>query len=142
MPATDNYTEQTLINSDPIFTSAIRVQAGCRLNIGVLVCGNSLDFESTPAGANSLASMSLVLQRKLPGDTQDSATASWDTEGVGNLGWRDVESWSILQADGYDASFELITDKPEPETCMYRIGARDGMYSGGVGSLYVRLGTS
>jgi len=139
MPATDNYTEQTLINSDPIFTSAIRVQAGYRVNICVFV-GNSLDFTSTPV--NSAASMSLVLQRKLPGDTTDSATASWDTEGIGNLGWRDVESWSILSASGYDASFDLITDKPEPETCMYRIGARDGMYSGGVGSLYVRLGTS
>ena len=135
----DNFTINTLINSDPIFTSTIRVQAGHRVNIGVFV-GNSLDCITEPV--NSLASMSLVLQRKMMNDTLDSATASWDTDGIGNLGWRDVEAWSILQADGFGASFELITDKDEPETCYYRMGTRAGMYSGGVGSLYVRLGTT
>ena len=138
MPDHDRYTENTAIASDPVFTSVIRVQAGQRVNIGVMVT-TSLDVISTPTG--SVASMSIVLQRKMAGDTLDSATASYDTEGIGNLGWRDVEAWSIVQSTAYEASFESISDKPEPETCYYRLGTAPSMYSGGVGTVYARLGT-
>jgi len=141
MPDHDKYTEQTLINSAPHFTSLIRVQAGHRINIGVFV-GNSLDFLAADSGAvNSTASMSLTLQRKMPGDVIGASVASWDTAGIGPGGWRDVESWSLLAADGYDASFEIITDKDEPESgTMYRIGTKIDAWESG--SVYVRLGTS
>lgn len=89
------------------YTASLHVMATRRLNICLYL---------SAAGSYSVFTGTITLQRLLSGD------ASFK---------RDVESWAINSAAAGDGAFELITDKPEPESCWYRIGCKTGDYTGG-----------
>ena len=124
-------TINTLVNSDAIWTSTVTVQAGHRYNTsiwaGSLASGA---IQSTPT--QSLASMSLCLERRMPND---------DT-----YQWRVVKEWSVVSAaaakatDHPTANEEYTSPYPEPEDCHYRMGCKETQYESGF--LYIRVGTT
>lgn len=131
---------QGVMLSDNDFTSALIVQPYQRINVGIIIgsivsdivslkggLGQSVRVGQAISGILSTASMSLTLQRQYP-------------EHMGSDIWHDVDAWSVTIAEGEAASSENISDKPEPEPMMYRIGTKTGAYESG--AALVRLGTS
>ena len=119
-------TLNTLIASSPVWTSTLIIQGQQRVNMSIYLgsmCSGVATY-STPV--NSTFSGVVTLQRQLPGD--------------GEYTWRDVEEWSVVATDGLDGNKELVTTVPEPETCQYRAGVKEGDYYS-VGFCYVRIGT-
>lgn len=121
---TGKHTIETLINSSPIFTSVIEVQGHQRVNIGIGI--GSVTSADAASVVISAFSGVITLQRQMPGDEGDY--------------WRDVQAWSILDSDGLAGATEVITDKEEPETVLYRVGCKTGEFESGLAK--VRLGTS
>ena len=131
---------QGVFVSDAEFTSALLVQAYQRINVGIMIgsqvsdilsakggVGGSVAVGAAISGIFSTASMSITLQRQYP-------------EEMGGSFWHDVDSWSVTVAEAESASSENISDKPEPETILYRAGIKTGEYESGCA--LVRLGTS
>lgn len=124
---------QLLVESDNNWTSVIAVQGYQRLNVGIKIGSavsdilSAASFSATLSGIVSTCSCVFTLQRRMPEEQED-------------YHWRDVAEWSVLAADGEDASSENITDKPEPETVEYRLGVKTGDYESGTALL--RIGTS
>ena len=126
---------QLLVESDNKYTSAITVQAGHHLNVGIRVSDAISDilsaavFSATISGINSFFSGIITLQRRMGTDNAD-------------YDWRDVAEWTINSSAVGEGGSENITATPEPETCEYRAGtgldAAD--YVGGVA--HVRIGTT
>ena len=112
-------TLNTAITSSPMWTSDLIVQGHQRINVSIRPGTSDVQDPTL-----SVFSADIRLQRKLPGDSL----------------YRDVQSWSVVQADGLEGGQEVITASPEPETAIYRLGAAAGEYYAGAG--FVRLGTS
>jgi len=129
------------LTGSAMWTSALRVQAKQRINIGILIGSFVSDmlsayaFSTTISGMVSTLSASIILQRRMREDTnQLSGTGDAD------WAWRDVEDWTVLSTSGASASEENISTTPEPEPCEYRIGCGAGQWDAGTAIL--RLGTS
>ena len=128
-----NKRAQLLIESDNNFTSVINVQAGRRVNIGIIVGTQISDilsaalFSATISQLNSVFSGTITLQRRMPDERAD-------------YHWRDVEDWVVNSSGGGEGGLENITSSPEPETVDYRAGVKTSDFSGGVAHL--RIGTS
>ena len=119
-------TINTLITAEATFTSELVVQGHKRLNVGLWI--GSIDCTYSEVVQSTL-SATVTLFRQLPGDPTDM--------------WRVVESWAVVNGDEQDGNIESISALPEPETCSYKIGVREGDWSGDAGDLcYARLGTS
>jgi hypothetical protein len=124
---------QLLLESDNNFTSAITVQAGKRVNIGIVVGTQISDilstatFSTTISQLTSVFSGTVTLQRRMSDETE-------------SYHWRDVSSWTISSGGGGIGGSENITANPEPETVEYRAGIKTTNYTGGVGHL--RIGTN
>jgi len=137
--ALDDKAATRLIYSSPVFTSTIIVQGHKRVNVDIIVGSRMSDmmsgmlmYRSVALGAAisgplSTASCSLTLQRQ--------AREFMGTD----LGWEDVEDWSILKADGEAASEQNVTE-PQPETCSFRFGCKTGQYESGCAM--IRIGTT
>ena len=109
-----------------VYGSTLTVQAGGRLNVSIKI-GPSLIQDPTQSTTSAL----VHLQRRMKSRSSDDAAI-----------WRDVESWSILAADGLDAGSENITTQPEPETVDYRIGCKEDNFYGAANSgLFLRIGS-
>lgn len=97
-------TEQTVINSSPIFTSIITVQAYTRTTIGIAVgslsAGSAINLGGSFTGT-------VFLQRSL-------------NNGVT---FHDVSSWAVATQE--------ISDVPEALTYQYRAGVKAGGYTSG-----------
>jgi len=115
----------TLVNSDAIWTSTILVQAGHRINACIWI-GSLASAALITTPLLSTASMSLALQRRLPGDSEYQ--------------WRDVKQWSVILTQALTANAEYMTPDPEPETTEVRMGCKEGSYESG--TVYVRVGTT
>ena len=135
-PAGIDKAVQAVMYSDFDFTSVLTVQAHQRVNVGIMVGSQVSDILSAGAFSGvypgtaisaifSTASMSITLQRQYPENTDY---------------WHDVDSWSVTVAQAEASSSENISDKPEPEPMMYRLGVKTGGYENGLA--LVRLGTS
>jgi len=126
---------QLLVESDNNWTSAITVQAGHRVNIGIRVSDAISDilsaaaFSAAISGINSFFSGIITLQRRMPEENED-------------YHWRDVAEWTISSAAVGEGGSENITTSPEPETAEYRAGTGKHAddYVGGVA--HVRIGTT
>lgn len=133
-----NTTAGILLVSSPVFTSVIPVQAGKRLNVGIIVGSKVSDILSAKAYSLAISavvgtmSADLVLQRRMREDIGADSTADYT--------WRDVESWSILTSQGEAASEENITALQEPEECEYRFGCKSGDYQTGEALLRIGVG--
>ena len=79
-----------VIDSNGTWTDPWYVEKGTRINVSI-------------GDYNATTDMTLILQRKLPGDSN----------------WRDVKDWDVT---GSSEDKEYITAYPEPEGCWYRIG--------------------
>lgn len=128
-----NKRAQLLLESDNNFTSEIVVQAGRRVNIGIVVGTQISDilsaasFSAAISQLTSVFSGTVTLQRRM-----NNETASYE--------WRDVSEWVINSSGAGIGGSENITAQPEPETVSYRAGIKTTDYTGGVG--HVRIGTS
>jgi len=80
-----------VIDGNGTWTDPWYAEKGSRINVSIE------DYNAT-------TSMTITLQRRLPGDT------SWG---------RDVKTWDVT---GSSADVEETTAYPEPEGCYYRIG--------------------
>ena len=79
-----------VIDGNGTWTDPWYVEKGTRINVSI-------------GDYNATTDMTLILQRKLPGDSN----------------WRDVKDWDVT---GSSEDKEYITAYPEPEGCWYRIG--------------------
>ncbi len=79
-----------VIDGNGTWTDPWYVEKGTRINVSI-------------GDYNATTDMTLILQRKLPGDSN----------------WRDVKNWDVT---GSSEDKEYITAYPEPEGCYYRIG--------------------
>ena len=79
-----------VIDGNGTWTDPWYVEKGTRINVSI-------------GDYNATTDMTLILQRKLPGDSN----------------WRDVKDWDVT---GSSEDKEYITAYPEPEGCYYRIG--------------------
>lgn len=129
-----------LLVSSPVFTSALLVQAGQTVNIGIIIGSKVSDILSARSYSTAISavvgtlSADLVLQRRMPEDIGQASTlagADWT--------WRDVQDWSVLAATGEAASEENRTEKSEAEVVEYRFGCKSGAYE--TGECLLRIGT-
>ena len=121
---------QVLITSDETWSSALVVQGKQRVNIGIRVGNVNSDILSAAGMASATASTFsgvVTVQRRMAEETEA-------------YHWRDVTEWTIAVTDGADGSSENITDKPEPETCEYRVGVKTSDYSAGAAILRLGVG--
>lgn len=128
---------QLLVESDNNYTSAILVQAGHRLNIGIRVSDAISDilsaatFSAAISGINSFFSGVIKLQRLMAEDIDGD-----------EYGWRDVSEWAISSTAVGLGGSENITALPEPETCQYRAGTGAEVADYVAGVAHVRIGTT
>ena len=124
---------QLLLESDNNFTSVINVQAGRRVNVGIVVGTQISDilsaaaFSTTISQLTSVFSGTVTLQRRMNNETEFYE-------------WRDVSEWAINSTAAGEGGSENITAYEEPENCQYRAGIKETDYTAGVGHL--RIGTS
>lgn len=97
-------TEYTTINSSPIFTSTLTVQAYARTTVTIVVGSVSAGSALNPGGSFT---GTVRLQRSLNGGAN----------------FNDVSTWAVATED--------IADQPEAISALYRFGADTGDFTTG-----------